>query len=75
MIRIIRGLEPLRFVGADIVEVAPAYDGVGEQTALVASQIAYEIITSWVGRGLADMQEADSTQEQTTKASSGKDEL
>ena len=55
MIRILRGLEALNVVGADIVEVAPAYDGAGEQTALVASQIGYEILTSMVGRGLAEM--------------------
>lgn len=39
-------------VGADIVEVAPAYDGTGEQTALTAAQLGFEILTSWVSRGL-----------------------
>lgn len=52
MIRILRGLESLNVVGADIVEVAPAYDGAGEQTALVAAQVGYEILTSMVGRGI-----------------------
>ncbi|KAL9114758.1 MAG: hypothetical protein Q9227_001437 [Pyrenula ochraceoflavens] len=52
MIRILRGLESLNVVGADIVEVAPAYDGTGEQTSLIASQFAFEIITNWVGKGL-----------------------
>ena len=47
-----RGLEDLNVVGADIVEVAPAYDGVGEQTALVASQVVFEILTSMVKRSL-----------------------
>ncbi len=42
-------------MGADIVEVAPAYDGRGEQTALVAAQVGYEILTSMVGRGMAEM--------------------
>ena len=55
VIRILRGLEDLNVVGADIVEVAPAYDGVGEQTALVAAQVAFEILTSMVGRGLREM--------------------
>lgn len=55
VIRILRGLEALNVVGADIVEVAPAYDGVGEQTALVAAQVAFEILTSMVGRGLKEM--------------------
>ncbi|KAL8970692.1 MAG: hypothetical protein Q9183_001393 [Haloplaca sp. 2 TL-2023] len=52
LIRIIRGLEALNVVGADIVEVAPAYDGTGEQTALTAAQLGFEILTSWVGRGM-----------------------
>lgn len=52
VIRILRGLEALNVVGADVVEVAPAYDGVGEQTSLVAAQVVFEILTSWVGRGL-----------------------
>ena len=52
LIRIIRGLEAVNVVGADIVEVAPAYDGTGEQTALTAAQLVFEILTSWVGRGM-----------------------
>ena len=56
VIRILRGLEALNVVGADIVEVAPAYDGTGEQTALVAAQVGFEILTSWVGRGLSEME-------------------
>ena len=55
VIRILRGLESLNVVGADIVEVAPAYDGTGEQTALVAAQVGFEILTSMVGRGLKEM--------------------
>jgi agmatinase len=55
LIRILRGIEGLNVVGADIVEVAPAYDGVGEQTALAGAQVVYEILTSMVKRGLVDM--------------------
>lgn len=55
LIRILRGIERLNLVGADVVEVAPAYDGVGEQTALAGAQVAYEILTSMVKRGLVDM--------------------
>ncbi|KAF4625632.1 hypothetical protein G7Y89_g12531 [Cudoniella acicularis] len=47
VIRLLRGLEGLNVVGADIVEVSPAYDGTGEQTALVAAQVAFEILTNW----------------------------
>ena len=61
VIRILRGLEDLNVVGADIVEVAPAYDGVGEQTALVAAQVGFEILTSWVGRGLKEIEKVDGT--------------
>lgn len=43
-------------VGADIVEVAPAYDGTGEQTALTAAQLGFEIMTNWVGRSMGRME-------------------
>ncbi|KAG9237202.1 arginase family-domain-containing protein [Amylocarpus encephaloides] len=55
LIRILRGIEGLNVVGADVVEVAPAYDGGGEQTALAGAQVVYEILTSVVKRGLVDM--------------------
>lgn len=63
MNRIIRGLESLNIVGADIVEVAPAYDDLTQGTAFAAAQLAYEIISIWVKRGLEVAME------------SGKDEL
>lgn len=47
VIRLLRGLEGLNIVGADIVEVSPPYDGRGEQTALVAAQVAFEILSNW----------------------------
>ncbi|CBF79478.1 hypothetical protein AN7488.2 [Aspergillus nidulans FGSC A4] len=50
-IRILRGIEKLNIVGADIVEVSPSYDNKGETTALAAAQVAYEIITSMVKNG------------------------
>lgn len=55
VIRLLRGLETLDVVGADIVEVAPAYDGPGEQTALVAAQVAYEILTNWAVKSSASV--------------------
>lgn len=48
VIRLLRGLAGLNIVGADIVEVSPAYDGPGEHTALVGTQVAFEILTSCV---------------------------
>jgi agmatinase len=54
LIRILRGIEGLKIVGADIVEVSPAYDGGTEATGLAAAQIAYEVITSIVRKGLIE---------------------
>lgn len=50
LISILRKLEDLNIVGADIVEVSPAYDH-GDITSLAAAQVAYEIITSMVKKG------------------------
>lgn len=54
LIRILRGIEGMNVVGADIVEVSPAYDGGSESTGLAAAQIAYEVITSIVRKGLIE---------------------
>ncbi|OCL12902.1 Arginase/deacetylase [Glonium stellatum] len=54
LIRILRGIEGLNVIGADIVEVSPAYDGGTEATALAAAQIGFEILTSIVRRGLIE---------------------
>jgi agmatinase len=73
LIRILRGVEDLNLVGADVVEVAPAYDGAGEQTALAAAQVVYEMLTSMVKRGLKDRGEEVRVHEKTR--GSVKDEL
>lgn len=72
LIRILRGIEGLNVVGADIVEVSPAYDGATEATALAAAQVAFEVLTSMVKRGLLEQQEISSTM---AKGGEGKDEL
>ncbi|KAI9713888.1 MAG: hypothetical protein M1820_000618 [Bogoriella megaspora] len=59
LVRILRGIEGLNLVGADVVEVAPAYDGTGEATALAGAQVVFEVLTSMVKRGLVD-REAES---------------
>lgn len=52
LIQMIRRLEDLNIVGAEIVEVNPLSDVPNSEiTALAASQIAYEIITSMVKKG------------------------
>jgi agmatinase len=40
----IRSLAGMRFVGFDVVEVSPPYDGPGQITALLAAGIAYEFL-------------------------------
>jgi len=42
--RLLRAVAGMSFVGFDVVEVAPAYDGPGQQTALAAANIAYEML-------------------------------
>lgn len=53
LIRIIRELEDLNLVGADIVEVSPPFDPT-EITSLAGAQIAYELITNMVKKGPID---------------------
>jgi agmatinase len=50
---ILRGFEELPLVGADVVEVAPAYDH-AELTALAAANIVYELLGLFARRSLAD---------------------
>ena len=45
LLRIIRGLSDLNIVGADVVEVAPAYDH-AQITAVAASHVVYELISA-----------------------------
>ena len=51
MLKILRGVSGLNIVGADIVEVAPAYDSPGSDTAFVAAGLAYELISMMVKQG------------------------
>lgn len=52
VLKIIRGVvKQLDIVGMDIVEVAPAYDGVGEVTALAAAQLVFEVMSGMVLAG------------------------
>ncbi len=49
MLAMVRGLAPLELVGFDVVEVSPPYDH-GEITAILAANLAYELLSSLVGR-------------------------
>ncbi|KAI2612513.1 Arginase/deacetylase [Hypoxylon fragiforme] len=72
LIRILRGIEKLNLVGADVVEVAPAYQGAGEETALAAAQVVFEVLSSMVKKGLEGM---GKTGAEEVTVDDGKDEL
>ena len=48
LLSILDGLEGLRVIGADVVEVAPIYDNPGETTCLAAAQVAHSLLTLMV---------------------------
>ena len=83
LIRILRGVEGLNVVGADIVEVSPGFDGRGEETALAGAQVAYEILSSIVKKGMKERgmeilekgQLLKGTSKESREAKVAKDEL
>ena len=44
LLSLLRGLEPASVVGADVVEVSPAYDH-AEITAIAAAHVLYDLVT------------------------------
>jgi len=42
---LLRGMAGMHLVGADIVEVAPTYDGPGQITSLLAANLMFELVT------------------------------
>jgi agmatinase len=50
LLSLVRALAPARIVGADVVEVSPAYDH-AEITAVAAAHVIYELLTAMVLRG------------------------
>src|SRR5207249_1327 len=40
----LRALRGIRLAGCDVVEVSPPYDGPGQQTALAAANVAWELL-------------------------------
>jgi agmatinase len=42
---VLRALGGIDLAGADVVEVSPSYDGPGQQTALAAANVAYELLS------------------------------
>lgn len=48
LLSILDGLEGLRVIGGDVVEVAPIYDNPGETTVLAAAEIVLSLISLMV---------------------------
>ena len=48
---IIRGLEGVNLVAADLVEVAPMFDTNAELTTMAAADVLYEVMSLMVKRG------------------------
>ncbi|EYE91750.1 agmatinase [Aspergillus ruber CBS 135680] len=48
---IVRGLDGVNLIGADIVEVSPAYDTNAELSTMAAADVLYEIMTMMVKKG------------------------
>jgi len=44
-VALVRGLQGLRLVGADVVEVCPPYDGPGQVTSLLAANLLFELVS------------------------------
>jgi agmatinase len=49
LLAVLRGFADLSLVGADVVEVAPAYDH-AEVTGIAASHVVYEVLSAWAPR-------------------------
>lgn len=67
---IIRGLEEVNFVAADIVEVAPAYDTNAELTTMAAADVLFEVMTIMVKRGPLSLKGLQGGSGNDTKAES-----
>ncbi|KAF7507110.1 hypothetical protein GJ744_010923 [Endocarpon pusillum] len=48
LLSILDGLEGMKVIGADVVEVAPVYDNVGETTKLAAAEVVYSLMSLMV---------------------------
>ena len=64
LLRILRRLEGLDVVGADIVEVSPLFDGPGEETAVTAAKAAFEILSNVVKKGKRKAEESSSARDE-----------
>lgn len=58
LLSILDGLEGLKVIGADVVEVAPVYDNAGETTALAAAEVAHSLMTLMVQTPVKPLRDA-----------------
>jgi agmatinase len=65
LLTIIEGLEGLEVVGADVVEVAPAYDDHGEPTVLAAAEVARTLIDLMVVKPVKSLDDEPPSNEAT----------
>lgn len=62
---ILRGLEGINIIAADLVEVAPAYDTNAEHTTMAAADALYEVMSLMVKKGpLSKMMEVEGEEEE-----------
>ncbi|PQE04765.1 agmatinase 1 protein [Rutstroemia sp. NJR-2017a BBW] len=62
---ILRGLEGINLIAADIVEVAPAYDTNAEHTTMAAADALYEVMSLMVKKGPLSNMMKDEIEEKT----------
>lgn len=48
MLSVLKGLEGVNVIGAEVVEVAPIYDNPGETTVLTAEELVQSLLTLMV---------------------------
>lgn len=58
LLTILDGLSGLSVVGADVVEVAPAYDNKGETTVLIAAEVGLSLIQLMVDQPVKSLADA-----------------
>lgn len=59
LIQILKGLEGISIVGADVVEVAPVYDTQAELTGLAAAGVVEILIELMVKKPVGDLEERE----------------
>lgn len=52
LLTILDGLQGINVIGADVVEVAPAYDNNGETTVLAAAEVVMSLLGLMVGKAV-----------------------